>query len=62
MSYEGEFDVKSKRSVNIQTKKEKHVYCVDVPNIKMLTMMLKASLLSCGSYDGYRDSPLATLR
>lgn len=55
MSYEGEFDVKSKRSVNIQTKKEKHVYCVDVPNIKMLTMALKACRFPYGSYDGYRS-------
>jgi len=52
--YEGEIDAKSKRSVDIQIEIEKHVRGADVPNIKMLTMALKACRFPYGSYDGYR--------
>ena len=42
------------RAVDIQTEIKKHVRGADVPNIKMLTMALKACRFPYGSYDGCR--------
>lgn len=42
------------RAVDIQAEIKKHVRGADVPNIKMLTMALKACRFPYGSYDGYR--------